>query len=228
MKRMLLTALVAFFALPVFAQDETLEPLYTSPDGKVQFDMLSHMGFGYNIVKTDDFKPAFSSEFFMNLLDLSLLPTEHFGIELGVDFVLNNFGSKESAFVQTNDHLITPVDFSEIQTGSLDKRRGGINVASFTAPLVIKGIFDKVCIGVGAEACYNVSGSTYYRFRQDNRRVEVTETKAKATPFTYDILAFLSYDELGIYFKYRPANVKILPEGGVDLSFMTVGLVIGL
>lgn len=219
---MFLTALVALFTLPVFAQD----PIYSN--GTVTFDAISHFGFGYNMVKTDAFKPAFSSEFFMNILELDLLPTEHFGIDLGVDLDWNNIGSKESAFLQNNDHLIKPIDFSEVQTGSLTKPRGGINVFSLTAPLRLKLIFGDFAIGAGAEASYNVAASNYYYFRQDNRRVDVTETKAKVNPFSYDILAFFSYDELGVYFKYRPKGVRVLPEGGVDFSFMTVGIHIGL
>lgn len=231
MKRMILTTLVALFFLPAFAQDETLEPLYTSPNGKVEFDMLSHIGFGYDIVNSNDFKPTFSSEFLMNIVDISLSPTENLGIELGVDFTVNNFGSRESAFIQSKDHLVKAVDFPSVKLddiGSQTKARGGINVFSFTAPLILKGIFGKFQVGAGAEACYNVSGETYYYFRQENRRVEVSETKAKVTPFTYDFLAFLTYDDFGIYFKYRPQNAPILPAGGVDLSFVTVGLVLGL
>ena len=231
MKKLILTALVAIFALPVFAQDDAIEPIYTSANGKVTFDVFSHMGFGYNIVNTNDFTPAFSSEFFLNMMNVGLYPTENLGIELGVDLDFNNFGSKESAFVQTKDHLINVLDFESVRLdGSriLTKPRGGINVFSITAPLLIKGMFDKVEIGVGAEACYNITGDTYYYFREDNRRIEVSETKAKVTPFTYDFMAFLSYDDFGVYFKYRPKNVRILPEGGVDLSFLTVGIVLGL
>jgi hypothetical protein len=167
----------------------------------------------------------------MNIVDISLYPTENLGIELGVDFTVNNFGSRESAFIQSKDHLVKAVDFPSVKLddiGSQTKARGGINVFSFTAPLILKGIFGKFQVGAGAEACYNVSGETYYYFRQDNRRVEVSETKAKVTPFTYDFLAFLTYNDFGIYFKYRPQNAPILPAGGVDLSFVTVGLVLGL
>ena len=228
---MLLTALAALFVLPMFAQDETLDPIYTSSNGKVEFDMLSHIGFGYNIVKTNDFKPAFSSEFMMNVVDLGLYPTQNLGIELGVDFTYNNIGSRESAFIQTKDHLIKAVDFSSVkldEIAGITKPRGGIDVFSFTAPLLLKGVFNKFEIGAGAEACYNVSAETYYYFRQENRRVEVSESKAKVNRFTYDFLAFLSYNDFGVYFKYRPKNSRILPDGSVDLSFMTVGIVLGL
>ncbi len=231
MKKMFLTVLAALFILPLFAQDETLEPLYSSSNGKVEFDMLSHIGFGYNIVKTNDFKPAFSSEFMMNILDLGLYPTQNFGIKLGVDFTYNNLGSRESAFIQTKDHLIKAVDFPSVrldETAGITKPRGGINVFSFTAPLLLKGVFNKVEIGAGAEACYNVSSETYYYFRQENRRVEVSESKAKVNRFTYDFLAFLTYNDFGVYFKYRPKSARLFPDGSVDLSFMTVGIVLGL
>lgn len=231
MKKILLTALAAIFALPVFAQDDDPEPLYTSSDNKVAFDMFSYLGFGYNIVSTNDFKPSGGPEFFLNLASLDLFPTEHLGVKLGVDLDFNGLGSKESAFIQDSNHLVKAVSFPDVrldETGSLTKTRGGIDVFSLTAPLLIKGWFNKFEIGLGAEASYNIACSTYYTYRLDNRNVQVTETKAKVNPFTYGFMALLSYDDIGLYVKYRPKNVHLLPEGGVNASFVTVGLVLGM
>ena len=228
MKKILMMALAAVFTLPVFAQDD---PLYTSSDNKVTFDMFGHLGFGYNIVSTNDFKPSGGPEFFLNLVYLDLFPTEHLGVKMGVDMDFNGLGSKESAFIQDSNHLIKAVDFASVRLddlGSLTKTRGGIDVFSLTAPVLLKGRFNKFEIGLGAEASYNIACSTYYTYRLDNRNVQVTESKAKVNPFTYGFMATLSYEEFGLYVKYRPKNVHLLPEGGVDASFVTVGIVLGM
>ena len=228
MKRFFLLFALAITAAaaPAFADDDDV--LYTSPDGKVTFDMFHHIGYGYHIVNSSDFKSNWSSEFFLNVVKVGVYPTGNLGIELGVDLDFNNFNSKGSAFIQDSGQLIQAVDFLAVETGNLQKPRGGFNTFGLSAPLLVKGIFGDFQLGVGAVATLNLTGDTYYHFRQDNRRTEISERKAKVNPFTYGILALLSYDDLGLYFKYYPKSSRLLPEGSVDLGFMTVGISICL
>ena len=148
------------------------------------------------------------------------------GIDLGIDMFWSNFDSKTDAFMQANQ-IIKTVDFSHYVDGTAGKKNSGFDVFGLTAPLVVKGIFDKFVIGGGAFANWNITGSTYCRYRKDNVRAQLDEVKAKVNPFTYGFLATVSYDDFGVYFKYYPKSSKLLPEGSVDLSYMTLGLVIG-
>ena len=228
MKKLIMTALVALLALPVFAQSDK-EPLYTSSNGQFTFDLFDHLGFGYNAVKSADFKPAFSCDFFMNMVKAGLFPVQNLGLELGVDFEFNGFSSNESAFMQTSDGTIKAASFPVFDLyGSFDKKRSNFSVFALSAPVLVKGIFDKVEIGVGAVASWNFTGTTSYYLRTEKTDLNYTERKAKVNPFSYGILATVSYDEFGVFFKYYPKSSHLLPEGSVDLSFMTVGIAISL
>jgi hypothetical protein len=226
MKKLVMLALAALVAIPVFAQDEGENRLYTASNGKAFIEILDQIGYGYHFVKSTEYTPAWSGEFFMNLVKFGLRPAEVLGIDLGIDMFWSNFNSTTNAFWQHNQ-LINVVDFDHYVTGSIEKKNSGFDVFGLTAPLVVKGIFDKFEIGAGAFASWNITGSTYCRFRQDNVRAQIDEVKAKVNPFTYGFLATVTYDDFGVYFKYCPKSSKLLPEGSVDLSYMTLGLVLG-
>lgn len=226
MKKLVLLALAALVAIPVLAQDDEENRVYTASNGKAFVDVLDHIGYGYHFVKSADYTPAWSGEFFMNLLEFGIRPADVLGIDLGIDMFWSNFDSKTDAFMQANQ-IIKTVDFSHYVDGNAGKKNSGFDVFGLTAPLVVKGIFDKFVIGGGAFANWNITGSTYCRYRKDNVRAQLDEVKAKVNPFTYGFLATVSYNDFGVYFKYYPKSSKLLPEGSVDLSYMTLGLVIG-
>ncbi len=227
MKKLFFAFLTALLVgVPAFA-DEEGTTLYTSSDGKVSFDMLSHIGYGYHFVSSADFKSNWSGEVFFNILKVEVRPAEVLGLNLGLDARFNNFNSKNTVFALGNDdHLIKAFDFGKFVEGSFDKSRGGFNVFTLDTPFLVKGIFGEFQLGVGAFAAFNLSGNTYYYFRQDNKRTEVSETKAKVNTFNYGLLASLSYNDLGVYFRYYPKSSKLLPDGSVDLSYMTLGIAV--
>ena len=228
MKKLVMMALAALLAVPCFAQTEK-EPVYMSSNGKVMFDVSDHIGFGYHSVKSADFKPGFAWDFFLNVLKVGVYPAECLGLELGVDLEFNDFISKESAFTLDNDYKIKAVDFQALGLGStFDKKRSDFFVFGLGAPVLVKGIFGKVQLGVGAEAFWNITGNTSAFLRQGNRDLNYTERKAKVNPFSYAILGTLSYNEFGVFFKFYPKSSHLLPEGSVDMSYMTVGLAISL
>ena len=229
MKKLVMLALAALVAVPVFAQVEK-EPIYSSPGGNFKFDVLGHVGYGFNATKSADFKPRFSYDLFANVLKFGVYPVPVLGLELGVDVELNNFGSKESAFALDSDNKIRAIDFNKLSLGvfnNIDKKRSDFGVFSLSAPLLLKGIFGKFELGAGAEAFWNVAGSTYAFVRQDNCDMTFSERKAKINPFTYAILGSISYNQVGFFVKVYPKSSRLLPEGSVDLSFTTIGFAIG-
>jgi hypothetical protein len=225
MKKLIVLAFAALLAAPCFAQEE---PLYTSSDGKLTFDIVDHVGFGYNAVKSADFKPGFACDLFMNVIKIGLYPVESLGLELGVDVEYNSFSAKESAFVQ-HDGIIKASPFPALDAfGSFDRKSSYFSVFGLSAPVLVKGIFGKFEIGAGAVASWNITGGTNYYLRTDKSELNYYERKAKVNPFSYGILAMLSYNEFGLFFKYYPKSSHILPEGSVDLSYTTIGLAISL
>ena len=225
MKKLVILALAAFLAVPCFAQ---LEPVYTSSDGKATFDVLGRLGMGYHITKSNDFKPGWCDEFFFNILKFGIYPTEHFGLELGVDLQVNDFNTKEKAFVQ-RDGIIKTADFSTIETlGGVDRKRSDFTTVSLGAPVMLKAKIEKVGFGIGAVASWNFAGSNSYWVEKANRHMDLIEGKAKVNPFSYGLVATASYGVFGVYFKYYPKSSRLLPEGSVDLSYSTIGIVLGM
>ena len=227
MKKLVMLALAALVAFPVFAQeDEEDTRVYTSPNGKVFVDIIGHLGYGYHFVNSNDFTPAWSGEFFMNILQLGLRPADVFGIDLDIDFLWNNFDSKDKAFVQENQ-IVKTADYDYYTHGAAENKHSGLDVFSLNAPLVLKGIFGDFQLGAGAFATWNISGETFCRYRQNNVRAQYEEVKAKVNPFTYGFIASVSYKEFGLYFRYNPKSSRLLPEGSVDLGYSTLGIVLG-
>jgi hypothetical protein len=225
MKKLVILALAAFFAMPCFAQ---LEPVYTSSDGKATFDVLGHLGMGYHITKSNDFKPGWCDEFFVNIVKFGFYPVESFGFELGVDLQVNDFNTKEKAFVQ-RDGIIKTADFSTIETlGGVDRKRSDFTTVSLGAPVMLKAKIEKVGFGIGAVASWNFAGSNSYWVEKANRHMDLIESKAKVNPFSYGLVATASYGVFGVYFKYYPKSSRLLPEGSVDLSYTTIGIVLGM
>lgn len=225
MKKLLFAILASLLVVPAFASDDDYEPLYVSSDGKVSFDIVSHLGYGYHFVTSNDFKSNWSSEFFFNIAKVEFRPAEVLGLSLAIDARFSNFNSKGTIFsIDKADQLIKTWDFDSVVEGHYDKSRGGFNVFSLDTPFLVKGIFGDFQLGVGAFASFNLTGDTFYQYRQDNRRTQITETGAKINTFNYGLLASFSYDGFGLYFKYYPKSPKLLPEGSVDLSYMTLGI----
>ena len=228
MKKVIILALGAILAVPGLAQESDYNAVYTSSSGKVSFDVIDHIGYGYHFVKSDDFKPAWSDEFFLNMFKIGLYPVENLGLELGLDLQFNTFASKESAFVQ-REGIIHAADFSVLELGSsFDRQRSDFSIFGLGFPVLVKGIFNKFQIGAGAVASWNITGDTGYNLRKGNRTINIDESKAKVNPFSYGILATMSYDHIGVYFKYYPKSSHILPDGSVNLNYMTLGIVLGL
>lgn len=226
MKKLIVLAFAALMAIPVFAQDEESNRVYTASSGKAFIELVDHIGYGYHFIQSNDFTPAWSGELFINIVKFGIRPADVLGIDLGIDFAMNNFSSTKNAFTQENQ-IIKATSFDLFAEGSLDRKRSGFNVYSFNAPLILKGIFGKFELGAGAVASWNFAGETTLMYRKDNVRANMYEVKAKVNPFTYGFVATADIDGFGVYFKYFPKSSKLLPEGSVDLSYMTLGLVVG-
>ena len=215
-------------AVPAFAQaDERGLTIAESGDGVFSLEMVEHIGYGFNIVKSDAFEPNGGSDFFVNIFSLNILPAEQFGISIGADYNFNTIRSKKSAFFVDENKKVQAIDFGDMVGSKAEKMRSNIEYSSFSFPVLLKGLFGDFHIGAGAEAVLNFGGHTYTSYREDNNKYEVTQRKAKLNTFTYDAMAFISYDEVGAFVKYYPKSSKVLADGSVGYSFWTVGFVVG-
>jgi len=227
MKKIAMLALAALIALPGFAQDEDLDNVvYRSADDVVRFEVLSHIAYGYHFLNSNDFRSRMSDEYIINLFNFGIYPIDALGIELGVDVAFNDFASSSHAFYLDPEHRIQAIEFSDLVTGTLDRHYGSADVFSLNAPLLLKLRAGDFWFGGGAVGSLNLLGRTEYAYRQANRREEVSERRAKVNTFSYGLVATLGYDMLGVYFKYYPKTSKVLPDGSVDMSYMTLGVIL--
>ena len=90
MKRIALFILSLALAAPAFAQEEDSRDIYTN--GIFAFNIADHVGWGYNIVTTDAFTPAYCGEYFINVLALKVRPVQGLTLKLGVDCKWDDLG----------------------------------------------------------------------------------------------------------------------------------------
>ena len=124
MKKLVLLALTALVAIPVFAQDEESNRVYTSSSGKAFIELVDHIGYGYHFIQSNDFTPAWSGEWFLNLVKFGIRPADVLGIDLGIDMAVSNFSSTQNAFTQVNQ-LIKKYEESKKMLKQFNKGKFG-------------------------------------------------------------------------------------------------------
>lgn len=220
-KKLIPFVVLSVLATDVFAQSGDTELIIaSSSDERAQVELFSHLGFGYNIAKTDDFKANNAWEFFFNVVEFSYYPVDNFGFQLGVDLISEWFNQKGNKFFLNSDREVRTMD------SEFNKVRGGFSIFGFNAPLLLKYRSGNFSFGAGVEGNLNASGNTYYTYRENNHRTSVNENRAKIGNFSYGFLATVSNKDTGIYFRYHPKSSKLLANS-FEFSYFTIGLVWG-
>lgn len=212
--------------------------IYRSADNKFSFDIFGHIGIGFPIVTTNDFKPGGSSEGFINAVDFSYRFTDKFSVNAGIDFMWQDINSSENIFLLDDTKHIRVDQGTAYVLDNYDYLTSSISSMGFSAPILLKGYFGKVVVGLGACLQTNLWGNTSYEttiisqnkdiYLRDN--VYVREKHAEVTPFTCSLMATLSYMEtFGIYFRYYPSKYAIVPQhaGSPRFGLMTLGFSLG-
>lgn len=228
MKRFVLIAgaLMALFSSRAFAQNEdSAFEIVSSDSGVVSLDAASHIGFGYNLLKSNDFTSSFSGEFFVNILNLKVYPTSGFGIEVGIDYKTMGFDSKEDAFFLDNDKKIQVGKISDVISGTPDKFRSRFRSNTFSVPVMLKFEAGTTSIGLGVEGDMNLGGRVKNKYFENDKKVKDIKKGAQFAKYNYNFLATLSFDGTGVYFRYYPKSSPLLPEGSVNVGFMALGVI---
>ena len=230
MKKLFLVAAALVLAAPVFAQDLKDEDtvIASSEDGKFVFSGFDHGGYGYHYMKDATYDSTASEELFLNLLNFSYFPVSSFGFTLGVDYEFNIFSSEKSAFILDGANKVQTVDFSTVVSEATARRqRSSLLYNTINLPFMACVRLGSFGIAAGAEASFNFAGSVRYKYKNGDMKYKVAHRKAELEPFTYGLIARISYDEVGIYGKFYPKSSKVLPDGSVDLNYLTIGVQFG-
>ena len=214
MKKTVIAALFALVSANVFAQKT------------VDFDLLTHLGFGVNIVSSDDTDARAGGNFFVNIVEVNFFPQNQFGVDVALDFSSNSISARDDAFVLDDDNKVQVVNY-DLYAKDADYRSSSLFIPSLSLPVLAKARVNAFEFGLGAEANLQFRGSAIKDWEYGNKEYHVTERKAKTNRFTYDLVAKASWNSFGLYVKYYPSSVHFLPEGSVDYSMWTVGLSLG-
>lgn len=208
-------------ALPLFC-------INSSAQDVVSLNPISHFGYGYNIVKTSDFHPSASDEFFVNILTLKLRPVDYLGLDIGVDYKTVDFRSRDEAFYLDANKVIHAMPYKEKYKENYTRNFSRFRTNTFSTPVTFNFYAGDFAVRLGAEANFNLTGRVKDKFFVDGKKHKYIEKGARFNKFNYNFLASISYANTGIYFRYYPKNSRLMPEGGVDVSYMTVGVVFGM
>jgi hypothetical protein len=217
-------------ALPLFStraiaqnEDASFE-IVSSDSGVVTLDAAEYIGFGYNLLKSNDFTCSGSGEFFVNILDLKVYPTPAFGIEIGVNYKTMDFNSKDNFFYLDGDKKIQ-VGKTADQYGGMEKFRSRFRSNTFSAPVMLNFVAGTTRVGLGVEGNMNLTGRVKNKYFENDQKIKDIKKGAQFERYNYNFLATLSFDGTGVYFRYYPKNSRILPEGSVNVGFMAVGFI---
>lgn len=230
MKRFATLFLSFLVALPVLANNEEDDSnsVYSSSNGVVSVDLIGHFGWGHHFVSAENFSANSSGEAFLNVAMLKLQPIDAVGLEVGLDCKWTYFGSSSYLFFQ-QDRMVHAASFSSaFHDEHWDRSYSSVDIFSLSVPALLRFNVGPIQFGGGAEANFNLSGETYYRLRSENVRSEVTESKAKLNPFTYDFMGFLGYKNAALYAKFYPKGSNMIAGDGVPFSYWTLGVMLSL
>jgi hypothetical protein len=222
MKKLMMLVVAVFLAVPTFAQEPPSLSIYKTENGVFSVDMVSHLGWGFHFVKSDDFTPKGSGEFFLNVLNFKIYPVESFGLEAGLDCKWNYFGSRNDVFAFDANHLVQAMNFDFVGS-NLEKTRSDFSIFALSVPVVAKFKAGSFMIGGGAEANFNLSCKTYYRFESNETRTTHDAWKGKVNQFTYDFVGMIGYQNVYLLAKFYPKSSRLLPEGSVAFNYWTLG-----
>jgi hypothetical protein len=229
MKKTLLFLLSICLLTPAFADERDRAIIVSSANDQVQLEVLSRVGYGFHVTKSPDFKPSVSGEFYFNVLQLDVFPTDWLGLSLGADCAFNRFNGKNAEFYLDEHYRIQAKDYSNASSFPLGtKLSGGLKYFSFNFPLVAHGIIGDLKISAGAELDVNLPGTAYYSYRNDNKTVRVAESKALLNRCSFNVVAGITFCDMGVYFKFTPNFAPLLPAGSVQMNYWTVGIIYGM
>ncbi len=149
-------------------------------------------------------------------------------VSLGVGFGLQHFfgknGSNFSIEEHEGDNRLVMGSYPEGSKRASSK----INRFAITMPLMIEQrIGSKGKVAVGAMLDFNTHLGATTKYRIENSRAETYYGSLAMRTITYELMAAISSNSVGLYFKFLPVNV-FKTGYGPETKNLSVGIVFGL
>lgn len=234
MKRIIILLTALLLATPaLLAQRNTDFPFDRNTDfsigrGPISFQSLSYLGFGVHLPTGDMEEPqkkAFSSEFFLNIIELRARIYENGKITLGVDW-------DRDCYRLNSNYKWQPLNGNQAliiqHRGSERVRKSNLIIHTFSFPVGFEHKAGSWVMRLDAALDFNLNAIT--RLKIEDTSGATTKSVVKGIPtrtLTYHFTASVAYGGLGIYARYNPAA---LFEEGIGPQFhpLTIGVIWGL
>lgn len=243
MKKIVLTMAAILAAASVFAQsskdrlselekatvEEDTKPAKQEKEFKLfDFTGVSEMGFGLNLVKEDQFahgiKGNKSSDFFINILELSFNPTKWTSITLGANLDWTNYAvGPANYFHGVPDGDSRKLDLTPVAEG-MNYTSSRLHVFSIAVPLALGLHVGSISLRAGAEANFRLKSNVKYEYRDANNDLFTVKdsTPTGLNKFALDYFASLNLGFIGLYVKYFPESIS----PGIPMNCITAGIVL--
>jgi hypothetical protein len=111
----------------------------------------------------------------------------------------------------------------------IGKQRSSLHTFSLSIPVMATvHINDYFWISAGAEANLNLTSWTNFTLETG----DVTESSAvsdgQVRPFTFDFVGMVGFKDAAVFFKYYPTTSRIVPDGGVQFDYCSLGVTLFL
>ena len=190
---------------------------------------ISYIGYGYHL-KNDEMKDemnAFNSEFFINIMELSLRPSSWLGINLGVDYDLDVYRLDKQSIWQAQANDKVWVSSLSMMPSYKAVKSSVLRVHTFSVPLSFEFNAGKCAFRLGAAGEYNLPATVKNRIAEDKGTTKQVVKGIKTQNLSYSAFGAISYGGLGVYVRYRP-SYQFDQGYGPHFKSLTIGAVIGL
>ena len=111
----------------------------------------------------------------------------------------------------------------------IGKQRSSLHTFSLSIPVMATAhINDYFWISAGAEANLNLTSWTNFTLETG----DVTESSAvsdgQVRPFTFNFVGMVGFKDTALFFKLYPTTSRIVPDGGVQFDYCTLGVTLFL
>lgn len=111
----------------------------------------------------------------------------------------------------------------------IGKQRSSLHTFSLSIPvLATVHVNDYFWLSAGAEANLNLTSWTNFTLETG----DVTESSAvsdgQVRPFTFDFVGMVGFKDAAVFFKYYPTTSRIVPDGGVQFDYCSLGVTLFL
>ena len=198
----------------------------------VDFSLLGNLGYGHTHVSSPSFSSSFSRswEFFLNIVNLSINPTKWLSLDVGGDLKYDSFWSSGYKYFTLDDDRYPQIaSLSETDADAINNIISRLSVLSISLPVTLGLNFSGINLRGGAEFFWPIQGKSAFtqtRVQTNDGWTTSRQWKAKTEKFSMNYMAAISWEGLGLYFKYYPKPL-VPSSSNATFNYWTIGIVSG-